>query len=91
MPVKDTFVAYLLFFLFSVLGVHKFYLRKPLIGILYIFTLGLCGFGLLYDLFTLPSQVRLVNLTAASQQPQVVVNNHIDPKHNQGESCNGNA
>lgn len=91
MPVKDTFVAYLLFFVFSILGVHKFYLRKPFIGILYIFTFGLLGLGLLYDLFTLPSQVRLANLTAASQQPQVVVNNNIDPQQPSQGNNHGNA
>ena len=61
---KSTATAYLLWFFLGVLGIHKFYLGKTGIGVLYLFTLGLLGFGTLYDLFTLPSQVRQANAEA---------------------------
>ncbi|TDQ51629.1 TM2 domain-containing protein [Actinorugispora endophytica] len=58
---KSVGVAYVLWFFLGALGIHKFYLGKTGLGIAYIFTLGFLGFGLLYDLFTLPSQVRAAN------------------------------
>jgi len=61
MKEKETWVAYLLWFLLGFLGVHKFYLGKIGWGILYIFTGGLFLVGLLIDLFTLPAQVRRAN------------------------------
>jgi TM2 domain-containing membrane protein YozV len=56
-------LAYLLWLLsgFGVLGFHRFYLGKPLSGILWICTGGLAGIGSLYDLFTLGSQVDEAN------------------------------
>ena len=59
---KSLPVAYILWFFLGFLGVHKFYLEKIFIGILYIFTGGLFFIGWLIDLFTLPSQVELHNL-----------------------------
>jgi TM2 domain-containing membrane protein YozV len=56
-------VAYLLWLLsgFGALGFHRFYLGKPLSGLLWMFTFGLAGIGSLYDLFTLGSQVDEAN------------------------------
>ena len=50
---KDKWVAFLLCFFFGVFGVHKFYEGKIGLGILYIFTGGLCGIGWLVDLIML--------------------------------------
>jgi TM2 domain-containing membrane protein YozV len=50
-----------LWFFLGVLGVHKFYLNKFGMGILYIFTGGLLLIGWLVDLFTIPAQVRKFN------------------------------
>ena len=47
---------------FGFLGLHRFYLRKPLTGILWMLTGGLCGFGSIYDLLTLGSQVDRANM-----------------------------
>lgn len=58
---KEVWVAYLLWFFLGGLGVHKFYLQKMGMGILYIFTGGILLIGLLLDLFTIPSQVRQFN------------------------------
>lgn len=56
-PQKQTLTAYLLLIFFGIIGVHKFYLNRPGMGVLYIFTLGLFLVGVIYDLFTLPKQV----------------------------------
>lgn len=61
MAPKQTPIAYLLWFFLGGLGIHQFYLGKTLRGVIYLFTLGILGIGLLIDLFTLPSQVREVN------------------------------
>ena len=60
----STAVAYLLWLVsgFGALGLHRFYLGKPLSGILYIFTGGLFMLGSFYDFFTLPGQVEEANL-----------------------------
>lgn len=74
---KSTFVAYLFLLIVGGLGIHKFYLRRHRMGFLYLllFVLGSAtasfGFGiiflavlvllLLYDLFTMPSQVHRAN------------------------------
>ncbi|HPE36622.1 MAG TPA: TM2 domain-containing protein [Spirochaetales bacterium] len=63
----NVFVAYLLFFVGGVLGIHRFYLRKIPTGILWACSLGLGGLGLLYDFFTLPDQVRKANALLAAQ------------------------
>lgn len=46
-------VALLLCVFLGVFGAHKFYERKYLLGVLYIFTLGLLGVGVLIDFFRL--------------------------------------
>ncbi len=58
---RELWVAYLLWFLLGLVGVHKFYVNKIGMGILYIFTGGIFLIGWLIDLFTLPSQVRNYN------------------------------
>jgi len=58
---KDLGIAYILLFFFAAIGLHKFYLGRVGMGILYIFTLGLFGIGTLVDIFTLGSQVRRAN------------------------------
>ncbi|WP_295711721.1 NINE protein [Mucilaginibacter sp.] len=58
---KSKSTAYILWFFFGVIGVHKFYLNKTGMGILYFFTLGLFGIGWIIDLFTLGSQVDTYN------------------------------
>ena len=50
---KNKWIALLLCFFFGVLGVHKFYEGKILLGIVYIFTGGLFGIGVLIDFISL--------------------------------------
>ncbi len=54
---KNLLVAYILWLLLGILGAHKFYLRRPFMGVLYFCTAGLIVIGWLIDLFTLPQQV----------------------------------
>ena len=58
----SVFVAYLLWIFGGWIGLHRFYLNKIGTGLLYLFTGGLAGVGVIYDFFTLPRQVREANL-----------------------------
>lgn len=60
-PEVSVGLAYVLWLLFGLLGAHYFYINKPGIGVLYLLTGGLLGFGWLLDLFTLKGQVERVN------------------------------
>jgi hypothetical protein len=57
-------IAYLLWLLsgFGALGFHRFYLGKIFTGLLWMFTGGLGMIGSIYDLITLPGQVRDANM-----------------------------
>ena len=50
-------VAWILLTFLGVFGIHRFYMGKWGTGLLYLFTLGLFGFGWLYDFCTLNSQI----------------------------------
>jgi TM2 domain-containing membrane protein YozV len=56
-PKKDSGTAYLLWFFLGLYGAHRFYLGQNGLGLLYLFTLGLCGIGWLIDGFLIPSAV----------------------------------
>lgn len=62
----STTTAYLLWLIsgFGALGFHRFYLGKPLSGLLFLFTGGLFGLGCIYDAVTMPEQVREARLKA---------------------------
>jgi len=53
----DYSVAWILLTFLGVFGVHRFYMGKWGTGLLYLFTFGLLGFGILYDFCTLNSQI----------------------------------
>ena len=57
----DYSVAWLLLTFLGMFGVHRFYLGKWGTGLLYLFTLGLLGLGVLYDYWTLNGQVSECN------------------------------
>lgn len=47
---KNKWIAFFLCLYLGILGVHKFYEGKVSMGVLYLFTGGLCGIGWLVDL-----------------------------------------
>ena len=57
----DYSLTWILLVFLGIFGVHRMYMSKWLTGILYLFTFGLLGLGLLYDLWTLNSQVDEIN------------------------------
>lgn len=59
---KSLLLSYVLWFFGGLFGLHKFYLGRPLLGLLYFFTGGLFMIGWIVDFFTLPRQVRIANL-----------------------------
>ncbi len=59
----DFNVAWLLLAFVGLLGIHRMYMGKWLTGLLYLCTLGLCGIGYIYDLWTLNDQISLINGT----------------------------
>ena len=71
---KSLLLAYVLWFLLGWLGVHKFYLRQPLWGLVYLVLAGI-GVGVLFlipwtllmflDVFTMPFRTAWVNAAIA--------------------------
>jgi len=53
----DYNLAWILLTFLGVFGVHRFYMRKIITGLIYLLTLGLFGLGLLYDFLTLNGQI----------------------------------
>jgi TM2 domain-containing membrane protein YozV len=60
---KDKTIAYLLWCgcFVGVCGLHRIYNGKYGTGFLWLFTLGLCGLGQLFDLFVIPGMVEDAN------------------------------
>lgn len=62
---KSLLVSYLLLAFLGAFGVHRFYLGKWGTGILYLLTGGLFLVGIVWDIFTLPGQLKQVNTQRA--------------------------
>jgi TM2 domain-containing membrane protein YozV len=62
----DYSVAWILLTFLGFFGIHRFYMGKWGTGILYLLTLGLCGLGVLYDYWTLNSQISALNYARRS-------------------------
>jgi TM2 domain-containing membrane protein YozV len=65
---KSLLLSYILWLLGGFFGLHKFYLGRPWMGLLYFFTGGLLCLGWIVDFFTLPRQVRIANLLSQNAQ-----------------------
>ena len=57
----DYNVTWILLTFLGAFGIHRFYMGKILTGILYLFTVGLFGLGILWDFLTLNEQISEVN------------------------------
>ena len=58
---KDYTVSWILLTFLGIFGIHRFYLGKWITGLIWLLTGGLFLAGLLYDLWTLNSQIDEVN------------------------------
>jgi len=57
--IRSTGTAYILCIIgfFGFAGIHRFYLGRPLTGLLWLFTGGLCWIGTIVDLILIPDMV----------------------------------
>jgi len=54
-------VAWILLTFLGLFGIHRFYMRKWVTGIIYLCTLGILGVGYIYDYWTLNDQITVIN------------------------------
>ncbi len=57
----DYNIAWLLLTFLGFFGIHRMYCGRWVTGFIYLFTLGLFGAGVIYDFWTLNSQISLIN------------------------------
>ena len=62
----DYNLGWILLTFVGLLGLHRFYLGKWPTGLLYLFTGGFFGLGILYDFWTLNEQIHLENVWRAA-------------------------
>lgn len=60
----DYTVAWILVTFLGLFGIHRMYMGKWFTGIIFLLTMGLFGFGYLWDFFTLNDQISEINATA---------------------------
>jgi TM2 domain-containing membrane protein YozV len=65
----DYSLAWVLLTFLGVFGLHRFYLGKWGTGLLYLVTIGIFGIGLIYDFWTLNSQISELNFRKQQAQP----------------------
>jgi len=63
MEKKSWLISYLCLIFWGTLGIHRFYLEKWWTGIIYLGTGGICGLGVLFDIFALPFYIAAANRT----------------------------
>jgi TM2 domain-containing membrane protein YozV len=80
---KDTLVAYILWFFFGFLGIHRFYLNRPVSGIIWLLTGGLCGLGWCIDLCLIPMMVDEENAMLQPAFQTVVIQQNQQMYHPQ--------
>jgi hypothetical protein len=82
---KKDWVAYLLAAgaAFGFAGLHRFYLGRPISGVLYLVTWGWCGLGTLHDLIRMRSLINRSNAEQLGARPQEVhlhIHGSADPE-----------
>ncbi|MBR2050662.1 MAG: TM2 domain-containing protein [Rikenellaceae bacterium] len=85
---KSKTTAYILLIFLGALGAHRFYIGKIGSGLLYLFTFGLLGVGILIDLFTLGSKVDMYNALYSNRGGAGNVNNIIINTASPNEKAN---
>ncbi|XP_069102878.1 uncharacterized protein [Argopecten irradians] len=75
---KSATVAYVLAFSLGMFGAHHFYLGRPLFGVAYLLTLGLCGVGYIVDLFRIGSLVEEANDFTEDLDDEVDTKTNVD-------------
>ena len=74
----NTKTDFILCLFFGYFGVHKFYERKWLTGILYLFTFGIFFIGWIYDCINIGNKLfKKTNYTAKSESYSEHINNYI--------------
>ena len=63
----DYSITWILLTFLGFFGIHRFYMRKWFTGVLYLFSLGLLGIGVLYDFWTLNNQITVRNAELAQR------------------------
>ena len=58
----DYSLAWILLTFVGIFGVHRMYMGKWLSAVLYLFTGGLLGFGIIYDFWTLNEQINRLHV-----------------------------
>ncbi len=54
-------ICWILLTFLGYLGIHRFYMKKWISGILYLISGGLLGLGIVYDFWTLNEQISAIN------------------------------
>ena len=70
---KEKIIDFVLCLFLGYLGVHKFYEKKIGLGLLYLFTLGIFGFGWIFD--TIKLLCNLINSTKSNNETQEKTSN----------------
>ncbi len=79
---KSVLVAYILWFFFGYFGVHRFYLNRPLSGIIYLLTGGIFGIGFIIDICLIPVMVEDENKAAIrASAPTEIIISHVNPNY----------
>ncbi len=64
----DYNLAWLLLAFLGIFGIHRMYIGKWGTGLIYLLTLGLFGVGIIYDFWTLNSEISLINHAAVKKE-----------------------
>ncbi|RLW70611.1 MAG: hypothetical protein B6D68_00615 [spirochete symbiont of Stewartia floridana] len=70
---KSYVTAYAFLFYWGFLGIHRFYLNRWKSGLIWLFTAGLFGLGIFFDIFLTGAYVRFWNEDNRGNRPQGVI------------------